>query len=115
MSVAVHCQYCDKSKSPHRVLMLPGNVRICDNCLEWHGQAMRALAGEPPRGCQKCGITFDQLCAAEGGADIKMRLVAKDGIYQVLCGACVSEYRRKNRNFYCGTEAYWRHSLDGSR
>lgn len=112
--MAVHCQYCDKQKAAHDVMQLPGDARICLNCLDWHRHALSVLAGELPKGCQGCGTSMQRVADFSATPDIKMTLVPKDGIYQVLCEPCAAKYRRKRAGFYKGTKAYWDHRLDGA-
>ena len=105
--VGVRCQYCDKSRHPKEVVRLPGGVTMCFICAEWHGHALKILAGDIPRGCQGCGRTFFSLLGVTKrclDTNISMRLVLKDGIYQVLCEPCAVVYRTKRKEFYRGTE-----------
>lgn len=104
--VGVRCQYCDKSRHPAEVNRLPGGVMMCFNCAQWHRHAMEILAGAIPRGCQGCGATFFSMANATNRPrdnNILMRLVVKDGIYQVLCEPCAASYRVKRKEFYRGT------------
>jgi hypothetical protein len=105
--VGVRCQYCDKSRHPGDVLRLPGGVTMCLNCADWHQHALKILSGDLPRGCQECGAKFFSLKRtpkARRDVEIVMRLVVKDGIYQVLCEPCAAAYRAKRKEFYRGTQ-----------
>lgn len=105
--VGVRCQYCDKSRHPKEVARLGGGVVMCFICADWHSHALKMLSGETPRGCQECGTTFSSLKVSQKlGRDayITMRLVPKDGIYQVLCDPCAAKYRVKRKEYYRGTQ-----------
>jgi len=101
--LAVRCHYCSHPRHPMEVLRLTGGPIMCWQCFQWHQQAMRMLAGQPPRGCQECGVTFRGLEQRVAGGDVRMYLHAKDGIYQVLCRACSDNYVPKRVDLYAGT------------
>ena len=103
---AVHCNYCGKQRAPSAVLDMPGGVRVCLHCLEWHNRALNFLAtAEPPSGCQGCGKSHQQLDAELGERYIGMYVHGPvDGIYQVLCPVCSDAIRPKQRDRYRGTE-----------
>ena len=105
--IATRCHYCQKFRSPIEINRLPGGVVICFRCVEWHGHANKVLAGEIPKGCQECGRDiFSLFCDTKHpeNENTYMRLVVKDGIYQLLCEPCAAEYRLKRKEFYRGTE-----------
>lgn len=77
---------------------------MCLRCHEWHGHALRILAGEFPRGCQECGLTLEQLNTLGTGATTRMYVVPKDGIYQVLCAICKDAYCAKRADLYRATQ-----------
>jgi len=77
---------------------------MCARCLEWHLHAMDLLAGRVPPGCQECGATMQALVRAAGNADVRLYVVPRDGIYQVLCKRCCDVYVRSRRDLYKGTE-----------
>ena len=94
--VGVRCHYCSRFRSPREMLTLgTGGAKMCWRCFEWHRCALRMLAGYPPSGCQQCGVTFQALRERNGGGDIRMYLMPKDGIYQVLCKRCSDRYLPK--------------------
>jgi hypothetical protein len=101
--IRIRCHYCSHFRGPGDILHLPGGVVICLRCWEWHGKAMRMLAGEPPPGCQVCGITFARLREMYPDGNIPMYLHPKDGIYQVLCRCCSDEYERERLDLYGDT------------
>lgn len=94
------CRYCAKARPAEEILTGAG---ICVRCLEWHQRALDLLAGELPPGCQECGLTFERIRDATAGAEVKMYVVPRDGIYQVLCRPCCDVYVRKARTLYRGT------------
>lgn len=101
--VGVRCHYCSKFRSPQEVLHIGGGVVMCWHCFEWHQQAVRMFSGHPPRGCQECGVSFNQLQQSSGDGDVRMYVHAKDGIYQVLCRACSDNYVAKRVDLYRDT------------
>jgi hypothetical protein len=104
MAVAVRCHYCSKQLPAWRThLMSGGAQRICDYCLEWHNTAIEFLAGGAIPGCQGCGATFEFLRDSTLGEEVRMYVVPKDGIYQVLCATCVRGYLPKRADLYKGT------------
>jgi len=101
--IAVRCHYCSKQRNPNELIRMSGGVLMCLHCEEWHGAALRMIAGEPPKGCQTCDLTFDEL-AAIYGENVRMIAVPKDGIYQVQCGACADGYIPLRRDLIKGTK-----------
>ena len=89
--MAVKCHYCAKFHNPRQTRLLSCRVQMCEQCEEWHLAALKMIAGDPPKGCQVCGLSYRELELIVGS---KVRFVAvpKDGIYQVLCGACADGY-----------------------
>lgn len=61
------------------------------------------LAGDPPWGCQECGVTFADLESATADGNVSMYMHTKDGIYQVLCRQCSDAYERKRLDLFGGT------------
>ncbi|HTB10950.1 MAG TPA: hypothetical protein VK752_05240 [Bryobacteraceae bacterium] len=93
------CRYCSKQRPPEE--MLP--MGMCARCLEWHMHALDLLAGKIPPGCQECGLSFSVLERAAADADVRLYVVPRDGIYQVLCRRCCDVYVRSRRDLYKGT------------
>lgn len=83
--------------------MLAG-IGMCVRCLEWHSHALDLLAGGIPPGCQECEVSFDDMRRSAADADIRMYVVPRDGIYQVLCRRCCDRYVRSRRDLYKGTQ-----------
>jgi hypothetical protein len=77
---------------------------ICDHCLEWHFHALDFLGGAVPAGCQGCGASWEKLRNSAPGVEVRMYVVPKDGIYQMLCQACVVPYTGKRGDLYRGTQ-----------
>ena len=103
--IAEKCPYCSKFRHPKEIMPLgTGGAKICWHCYGWHQAAVRVLSGQPPPGCQECGVTFRALSDAAGGGDIRMYIHAKDGIYQVLCKACSDRYVVRRVDLYGATE-----------
>jgi hypothetical protein len=100
----IRCNWCSKQKPCFRVHRLQSGQVICDDCLDWHFQALDLLAGKPPRGCQGCGITWEKLRDSTPGVEVRMYVVPRDGIYQLLCRACVRPYLPKRADLYRGTQ-----------
>jgi len=65
---------------------------------------MRALSGAPPPGCQDCGLKFADLKEIDAAGNLRMSLVVKDGIYQILCTTCSDSYERKRADLFRETE-----------
>lgn len=103
--MTVICHYCSKPRHPKEVLYLgTGGAIMCWSCWEWHERAMSMLEGNPPPGCQECGITFDQLRERSATGDCRMYLHPSDGIYAVRCRACSDAYVPKRVDLYGPTQ-----------
>lgn len=99
--VKLRCHYCSKERELFRVHRLGHNAQIiCDYCLDWHNKAIEFLAGRAMPGCQGCGASWEFLRDATPGVEIRMYVVPKDGIYQVLCPACIRPYVSKRADLY---------------
>jgi hypothetical protein len=99
-----HCHYCSKRRLRFRVHVLASGQGICDYCLEWHNHAIAFLGGTPPPGCQGCGTTWAVLRDSTAGVEVRMWVVMRDGIYQLLCKTCVAGYLPKRTDLYKGTQ-----------
>ncbi len=106
------CRMCQRFRAPEE---FAGGVQIgyCLHCLGWHEHALDVLAGDPPKGCQGCGLNFDQLQALSPTDDVRLRLERKDGIYQLLCVPCSDAYQKKTAERFRGTPYGWLRKLDG--
>jgi hypothetical protein len=100
LRVQIQCRYCHKYRPAEELL---GIARMCLYCREWHAHALEVLSGAVPKGCQECGLSFEQIRVSTFDADVKMYVVPLDGIYQVLCRPCCGEFVRKSRDRYQGT------------
>lgn len=102
--MAERCHYCSEFRRPDELIRIgTGGAVMCWKCYEWHQRALRMFAGDPPPGCQVCGITFQQLSENAPGGDIRMYVHPKDGVYQVLCKQCSDAYTRKRVDLYGDT------------
>jgi hypothetical protein len=101
---AVRCNFCSRALPAWRTHRFGRDDRpaqtVCDDCLDWHMRALELLAGRAIPPCQNCGkeISHDGLTTGE-----KRYVVPRDGIYQVLCAACVRPYVEKRGDLYRGT------------
>ena len=101
----LRCNWCSKQLPRFRVHTLASGQHICDYCLDWHQHTMAFVGGEClPRGCQVCGVTWEQLHNSTVGVEVRMYGVPKDGIYQLLCAACARPYVAKRADLYKGTQ-----------
>jgi acetone carboxylase gamma subunit len=99
------CHWCSKERPQFRVHRLSSGQVICDYCLEWHVKAMEFLGGSVPAGCQECGRTWEQLrCEDPRALDVRIYVVPKDGILQMLCERCAAPYTAKRKDLYRDTE-----------
>ena len=71
--------------------------------MEWHNRGIEFLAGNAMPGCQSCGATWELLRDIAPGSHVRMFVLPKDGIYQVLCESCVTPYVEKRADLYRGT------------
>lgn len=95
------CHYCSKFRPAAEIRKLgTGGAKICFRCIEWHDRAIRVLAGQPPDGCQECGLSFKALKDSALTGNLKMFLHVKDGIYQILCTPCSDKYEAKRRDLF---------------
>ncbi len=100
----VRCHYCSHFRSGHEVIYSPGGVVMCWHCYEWHGHALDVLAGNPPPGCQECGLMFEELAARTPDGDCKMYVHPRDGLYAVLCKQCSDAYVLRRVDLYGPTQ-----------
>lgn len=102
--MGVRCHYCSQYRPPRDVQSMgAGGAKICLRCLEWHQKALMALCGNPPPGCQTCGVKFRDLKEFDGAGNLRMYVVQKDGIYQVICQTCNEKYLPLRRDLFRDT------------
>lgn len=101
--IAVRCHWCSRQLPSFRVHRLSSNQVICDYCLDWHFHALDFLGGAMPRGCQECGATWEFLRESTPGVEVRLYVVPKDQILQLLCATCVQKYTAKRPDLYKGT------------
>jgi hypothetical protein len=112
-AILARCRFCSKFRD-QREFVHDSVVGMCWHCREWHLHALNILAGNPPRGCQECGLNYDQLEALSATGDVRVCLHPKDGIWQVLCGPCSDEYERKRLDLYGDTPYGLKRKLKGA-
>jgi len=100
------CNWCSRERPRHRVHQLRGHSGIiCEYCLEWHLHALDFLGGALPNGCQGCDATRAELAERHPlEMAVRMYVVPKDGILQMLCGDCAGPYIGKRSDLYRGTQ-----------
>jgi hypothetical protein len=102
--IAVKCNYCSRQMVRSRVHQLAaGAQNICDDCLDWHGKALDLLSGTGLPGCQVCLRSWETLRDSTPGVEVRLYVVPKDAILQVLCSACCGAYVAKRADLYQGT------------
>ena len=103
--VKVRCHYCSKEYPAWRTHQLSTHAqRICDHCIDWHYKAIEFLAGRAMPGCQACGATWEFLRdSALNVETVRMFVLPKDGVYQILCPECLPAYVSKRTDLYRGT------------
>jgi hypothetical protein len=102
--IGVRCHYCSKFRPPREVQNIgTGGAKICLNCVDWHEKALRMFAGNPPPGCQQCGLKFKDLKEFDAAGNLRMYVAQKDGIYQVLCESCNAKYIPKRADLFRDT------------
>ncbi|MCC7235590.1 MAG: hypothetical protein IT163_09825 [Bryobacterales bacterium] len=72
---------------------------MCLKCYTWHVVAIAQVRGIT--GCCECHSTFRQLRERTGRSGL--RLVPKDGIYQLMCEPCYGPWLLLNREQVKGT------------
>lgn len=98
------CNWCGRARQKFRIHPLETGQAICDYCLDWHRHAMDFLGGAPPRGCQGCCHSWEEIKAAAPGEQVRMYVVPKDGLMQLLCARCVKPYLPQTKELYKGTQ-----------
>ncbi len=81
-----------------------GGAVMCHYCWEWHERAMAMLEGNPPPGCQQCGVSIETLRDQSATGDVKLYVHPCDGIYAVRCRACSDAYLTKRVDLYGPTQ-----------
>jgi hypothetical protein len=104
--IASRCHYCSKQLSPEDMHTFMSGQNWCRSCFTWHLHAVEVLHGAFPKGCQECGLLLDDLKKLSPAHEISVRMfvVPKDGIYQLLCRTCKDTYCMKRADLYKGTQ-----------
>jgi hypothetical protein len=118
--LSTRCHYCSKFRNPHEIIPIgTGGALMCFHCYEWHTKSLNALAtGSAPPGCFECRVTWAELRARPASGDetsVKMYLVPKDGIYQLLCRTCSDAYERKRADLLGDTVYGHLNKLKGAK
>jgi hypothetical protein len=108
--LAKTCHWCSRQVPPYRTHTLESKQTICDDCLGWHFHAQDMLGGAPPRGCQVCQRSWEILRDSTKNVEVRMYVIPKDGILQLLCRDCCQRYVAKRQDLYKGTE-FAKHGL----
>ena len=103
-AIMARCHWCSRWQLPGDLLRLSTGQPMCFRCHEWHGHALQVLGGALPRGCQECRMSLEDLATLTGDPAMRMFVVPKDGIYQVLCAPCKDAYCRKRQDLYKNTK-----------
>jgi hypothetical protein len=82
----------------------------CFRCQENHLAALEVLAGNPPRACGECGVTFEAL-AEQAGERVSMFMHLMSGMYLLLCARCDVLYVQKRKDLYGPTRFGWLRKL----
>jgi hypothetical protein len=101
----LRCHYCSREREIWRIHQLAGNAQlICDYCLDHHNQAIEFLAGRGLPGCNVCERSWQTLRdACPESVEVKLYVVPKDGVLQLLCAGCLPAYVSKRSDLYGGT------------
>lgn len=107
------CRACSQHRHPHE--FVGGTVTgVCWRCYEKHLEALALLAGNPPKGCQECHRSIEdleELTRVRGLTDTRLVLERKDGIYQILCLDCDVKYQAKRHDLFGSTPYGHAHKL----
>lgn len=109
--IGERCHYCSRTVPLFELIKFGDSMVRCARCEENHIAALDVLAGNPPKACGECGVTFELLAARTLGAEVKMAVHMKDGMYQLLCSVCDEKYVRQRPDLYGPTEFGWKRKL----
>ena len=98
------CHWCQRWRPRGTVYRLTSRQNMCDDCMDWHVHALEFLGGAEPRGCFQCRLSWEELKARTPGNQVRLYVVPKDGVYQLLCRGCVEPYLKKNTQLFEGTK-----------
>jgi transcription elongation factor Elf1 len=105
------CHYCSKFFPFSQVIHFGESMVRCFQCQEKHLAALEVLAGNAPKACGECGLTFAVLAARQQGEQVSMFMHWKDGMYQLLCAACDRKYVEGRKDLYGPTRFGWERKL----
>lgn len=109
--IGVRCHYCSKFYPRSHVVNFGKSMVRCWKCHGAHLAALEVIAGNPPKGCGVCGVTFEALAERTAGEEVGMFMHYKDGLYQLLCSACDRVYVPKRKDLYGPTQFGWDRKL----
>lgn len=98
------CHYCSRLVPPSEIINFGESMKRCLKCYEKHLAALDVLAGNPPKACGECGVTFEQLADRTAGTQVGMFMHWKDGMYQLLCSKCDRAYVLQRKDLYGPTQ-----------
>jgi hypothetical protein len=98
------CNYCSRELPRFRLHQVTQAQTVCDDCLDWHFHALEVLAGAPPAGCQGCYLSWQELSDRTPGVQVRMYVMPRDGIMQLLCTKCAREYLPARKDLFKGTQ-----------
>lgn len=97
------CRYCQNWYPASSLIKFGDGLERCEKCQERHNAALEALAGNPPKECGMCQITFEWLQDQTPGDLVRMRVIMVDGTYVLACDPCYDAFVQASRELYKGT------------
>jgi hypothetical protein len=89
------CRQCSRYRAVEEFVGGPV-VGTCQDCYSANAVAIAELRGIT--GCCGCNTTFAAMREREGAA--RLRLVPKDGVWQLICDRCFDYYATMRRDLY---------------
>jgi hypothetical protein len=97
------CRYCQNWYPASSLIKFGDGLERCEKCQERHNQALDFLAGNPPKECGMCQITFEKLQDRTPGDLVRMKVIMVDGTYVLACDPCYDAFVQASRELYKGT------------
>jgi hypothetical protein len=101
--VGRQCRYCRKWYPKGDFVLFGPGLERCPKCQERHLIALDALAGNPPKECAFCHITFEKLSDKHPGERVPMVVHMIDGTYMLACQVCDIKITELTRHLFKGT------------
>lgn len=76
----------------------------CLQCEERHLAALDVLAGNQPKECGFCKVTWEQLAERHPGENVPMVVHYVEGTYVLACKACDVQVVQLTRDIFKGTK-----------